>query len=262
VPAVVTLTTDFGHRDPWVGIMKGVILGVCRDVKLVDLTHEVAPHDTMEAALALEAAVRFFPPGTVHLAVVDPGVGGSRRGLVVESGNQRFVGPDNGVFTPALGPAGWRAFELTAPEYRRPEVSRTFHGRDLFAPAAGFLALGVAPERFGPPVTDPLRLPWPAALAVGDGWRGEVVHVDRFGNLITSLRADEVPAGAVVEIAGRALPLVATYAEAEMGAAAALIGSAGRLEVAVRQGSAATALGVGRGEPVLVRPRRSSASKM
>jgi hypothetical protein len=253
VAAVVTLTTDFGVRDPWVGIMKGIILGVTRDVHLVDLTHDVAPHDVLEGALALEAAAPFFAAGTIHLAVVDPGVGGPRRALVVATASQRFVGPDNGLFTPFLEIPGWRAWELTAAQYRLPRVSRTFHGRDVFAPAAAHLALGVSPEQFGPEVRDPIRLPWPASRRVAEGLEGEVIHVDRFGNLITSIRDGELPPDPKVRIGGRDLPLVPTYGDIDRGVVAALVGSGGRLEVAVREGSAAVVLGVGRGAPVGVR---------
>jgi len=210
VRAIITLTTDFGRRDPWVGVMKGVILAVTRDVDLVDLTHEIAPHDVLEGALSLEAAVPFFPAGTVHLAVVDPGVGGARRALVVARDEQRFVGPDNGLFTPFLLTAGWRAFELSASEFRLPVASRTFHGRDVFAPAAAHLALGIPPERFGVAVTDPVRLPWPASRAVADGVAGEVVHVDWFGNLVTSIGAD-------LREGKRTLPLIAMLDRADPG---------------------------------------------
>ena len=138
--AIVTLTTDFGCRDAWVAAMKGVILGIARaareTIELVDVTHEVAPHDVLEGALALEAAAPFFPPGTVHLAVVDPGVGTPRRGLAVAAREQVFIGPDNGLFTPFFDGAAWKAWEVAAPEYRLAAVSRTFHGRDVFAPAA------------------------------------------------------------------------------------------------------------------------------
>lgn len=257
---IITLTTDFGRRDPWVGTMKGVILAVMRDVHLVDLTHEIAPHDVLEAALALEAAAPFFPAGTVHLAVVDPGVGGARRALVVARDEQRFVGPDNGLFTPFLLTAGWQAFELSAPEYRLPVASHTFHGRDVFAPAAAHLALGVPPERFGRAVTDPVRLPWPASRASAGGMAGEVVHVDRFGNLVTSIRAVDVAPDGVVEVAGRELPLVRIFADIDRGTVAGLVGSSGRLEIAARETSAAASLGVGRGAPVLLR-RRSSTTK-
>ncbi len=258
---VITLTTDFGLRDPWVGTVKGVILRVTRDVHLVDLTHDVAPHDILEGALALEAAAPFFPDGTVHLAVVDPGVGGARRALVIARPDQRFVGPDNGLFTPFLQTPGWRAFELSAPEYRLPEVSRTFHGRDVFAPAAAYLALGVPPERFGAEVTDPVRLPWPTPHPIQGGLAGEIVHVDRFGNLVTSIRADDIAGDSVVGVAGREVALVGTYADIQSGQVAGLIGSRGRLEVAARERSAAATLGVGRGAPVTVRGRSSLTKK-
>jgi S-adenosylmethionine hydrolase len=193
--AIITLTTDFGTRDAYVAEMKGVMLEIAaaagRPVHLVDVTHEVERHDVTEAALALDAAAPHFPPGTVHLAVVDPGVGTERRELVVQTERAVFVGPDNGVFTPFLdGSAAWRAWELRAPEYRLPSVSRTFHGRDIFAPAAAYLATGVAPDRFGPPVMDPLRLSWPTVRAVAGAVAGAVLHVDRFGNLVTSIRAE------------------------------------------------------------------------
>ncbi len=255
---IITLTTDFGRRDPWVGAMKGVILAVTRDVDLVDLTHEIAPHDVLEGALALEAAVPFFPAGTVHLAVVDPGVGGARRALVVARDEQRFVGPDNGLFTPFLLTAGWRAFELSAPEFRLPVASRTFHGRDVFAPAAAHLALGIPPERFGVAVADPVRLSWPVSRAMAEGVAGEVVHVDRFGNLVTSIGAGAVVAGGVVSVAGREVGPVGTFAEIAPGAVAWLVGSSGRLEIAAHQTSAAAILGVGRGTPVLLRLRNST----
>jgi hypothetical protein len=246
--------------------MKGVMLEIAaaagRPVHLVDVTHEVERHDVTEAALALDAAAPHFPPGTVHLAVVDPGVGTERRELVVQTERAVFVGPDNGVFTPFLdGSAAWRAWELRAPEYRLPSVSRTFHGRDIFAPAAAHLALGVEPSRFGPPVTDPICLPWAEARAVADGYAGTVIHVDRFGNLVTSISAAQVAAvtgdgQAAVKVAGHLLPLVGTFADLPPGGAGALVGSRNRLEVVVRDGSAATRLRAHRETPVLLRPRR------
>ena len=187
--AIVTLTTDFGTRDAYVAAMKGAILGIARTVQLVDVTHEVAPHDVAEGAFALEAVAPYFPPGTVHVGVVDPGVGTARRGLAVVSTGQVFVGPDNGLFTPFLGGSDWAAFELVAPEYRLPAVSPTFHGRDVFAPAAAHVASGVDPSRLGPRVPDPVRLTWPASRRTAEGVAGVVVHVDRFGNLMTSIPA-------------------------------------------------------------------------
>src|SRR5438132_6413330 len=203
--AIVTLTTDFGVRDPYVAEMKGAILGIARTagraVQLVDVTHEVARHDVVEGALALEAAAPFFPRGTVHVAVIDPGVGTARRGIAVAARDQVFVGPDNGVFTPFVSGTGWRAFELATPEYWLPGVSRTFHGRDVFAPAAAHVALGVDVARLGPEVTDPVRLGWAGARARGGAVEGTVIHVDRFGNLVTSLSADLVAQNAVVSVA-------------------------------------------------------------
>lgn len=267
--AIVTLTTDFGTRDAYVAEMKGAILGIARAarqaIQLVDVTHEVARHDVLEGALALEAAAPFFPPGTVHAAVVDPGVGTARRGLAVVAQGQVFVGPDNGLFTPFLSGANWMAFELAAAEYRLPVVSRTFHGRDVFAPAAAHLASGVAPARLGPPVRDPVRLAWPEARATAGRVAGAVVHVDRFGNLVTSIRGGSLEAlgsDAAVSVAGRALALVSTYGELRPGRAGALVGSGGRLEIAVREGSAAATLRARRGTAVVVsRTMRTKAAR-
>ena len=252
---IITLTTDFGLRDPFVGVMKGVILAICPAARLVDLTHEIAPQDVLEGALALESGARFFPPGTIHLAVVDPGVGSAQRGLALRAGDYFFVGPDNGLFTAALAGRGWSAVSLENPAYRLTEVSPTFHGRDIFAPAAAHLACGIALERFGPPVKDPVRLPWPECRAQGSGWVGEVIGADRFGNLITSVTAArlEGAGGWEVEIGGRSLgPLAACYADGPEGRPAALIGSSGRLEVFVRNGSARALLGAERGMEVRV----------
>ncbi|HEV8583856.1 MAG TPA: SAM-dependent chlorinase/fluorinase [Methylomirabilota bacterium] len=248
------MTTDFGTRDSYVAAMKGVILAIAGAARLVDVTHDVAAHDVTEAALALEAVVPFFPSGAVHLAVVDPGVGTDRRGLAVAAGDAFFVGPDNGIFTPVLEGPDWRAFELTAPKYRLPEVSRTFHGRDVFAPAAAHLALGLSPERLGPRVDDPVRLHWPTVREAHGAVAGTVLHVDRFGNLVTSVRAETFAAfGPVtVRIAGRALPFVGTYGDLTEGQAGALVGGSGRLEIAVREGSAAARLKARRGTPVVV----------
>jgi S-adenosyl-L-methionine hydrolase (adenosine-forming) len=254
---VVTLTTDFGLRDSYVAVMKGVMLGIAPDLRFVDITHDVDSHDVAGAALVLDAAVSFFPAGAVHLAVVDPGVGTTRRGLVVATAAATFVAPDNGLLTPVFAREGWRAYELSVPAYRLPHVSRTFHGRDVFAPAAAHLTLGVAPPRFGPPVHDPVRLAWPDVRSVGGTVVGAVVHVDRFGNLITSIAAEAVEGlgdRASIHIVGRRLPLVGTYADLPLGAAGGLIGSSNRLEVAVREGSAAAVLKARRGTPVAVSP--------
>lgn len=258
--AIITLTTDFGTRDAYVAEMKGVMLDIAasagQPVSLIDLTHEVAAHDVTEGALALDAAAPFFPRGSIHLAVVDPGVGTDRRGLVVRTDRALLVGPDNGLFTPFLeGARRWEAWELQAEAYRLSTVSRTFHGRDIFAPAAAHLAAGIAPERFGSPVRDPVRLSWPTVRAVAGAVAGAVLHVDRFGNLVTSIRAEtlaEVGRSARIRLGGRPLPLVGTYGDLEEGQAGALVGSSGRLEIAVREGSAAARFKARRGTPVVV----------
>jgi S-adenosylmethionine hydrolase len=267
VAGIVTLTTDFGLRDAYVAEMKGVMLGIARasgDVlQLVDVTHDVERHDITEGALAVEAAAPFFPSGTVHLAVVDPGVGTARRGLAVAAAGHLLVGPDNGLFTPFLADAGWRAFEIAEPDYRLPRVSRTFHGRDLFAPAAAHLALGLDPGRLGPAVQDPVLLAWPEVRAVAGAVAGAVVHTDRFGNLITSIHArslEPLDGTVLIRVGGHQVPLAGTYADLQVGRPGALVGSAGRLEIAVREGSAAALLRARRGTPVVV-SRTTSMSK-
>jgi S-adenosylmethionine hydrolase len=261
---IITLTTDFGARDPWVGIMKGVILGICPEARLVDLSHDIAPQDVLEGALCLWAAAPYFPPGTIHLAVVDPGVGGARRPLAVMAGGRRYVGPDNGLFTFVLESASegpreeWSAVELAAAEYRLAPVSRTFHGRDIFAPAAAWLAAGVPLERFGPVVGDPVRLPVPSVRSRPGEIVGEVIGADRFGNLVTSVRDEDLanlvgPGPLLVEVAGRAVGgPVGAYADVTPGQLGALVGSTGRLEIFVREASAQAALGAGRGAVVRV----------
>jgi S-adenosylmethionine hydrolase len=274
--AIVTLTTDFGVTDGYVGTMKGVILSIAPEARLVDLSHQVPPQDVRRAAFLLYAAAPFFPPGTVHLAVVDPGVGTRRRAVALQIPHGCFVGPDNGLFTYVLGEAAeWTAVELADPAYHLPIVSETFHGRDLFAPVAAHLAAGVSLEELGPSVVDLVALPLPR-LAVGpDGVEGEVLHADRFGNLVTSVgrlrwegaqlsltpafRREPLPpvrvspGNAQVKLAGRALVGIRrTYGEVGVGELLALVGSAGFLEVAVCQGSAAAELGARPGERVCV----------
>jgi len=253
--AIITLTTDFGQRDSYVAEMKAAILAVLRDVVLVDVTHEIVPYDITEGALALEAAARVFPPGTIHVAVVDPGVGTDRRAIAVAARGQVFIGPDNGLFTPVLDEPGWEAYELRATELRRARVSRTFHGRDVFAPTAAHVAAGMELARLGPPVLDPTRLRWPEVRELAGTVAGAVVHVDRFGNLVTSIHADAVAAlgdSATIRVGGRRVPLVGTYGDLAPGGAGALVSSQDRLEIAVREGSAAAQLRAERGTPVLV----------
>ena len=255
MPGTVTLTTDFGTRDSYVAQLKGVLLAGCADVRIHDLTHALAPHDVVEGALFLAGAVPAFPPGTVHLAVVDPGVGGERRRIAVEVAGQWVVCPDNGLLTLLARSHPIDAVhELTNPRFRREPASATFEGRDVFAPAAAHLACGGSLADLGPSVAEPIRLALREPVAGEDGVRGEVVHVDRFGNAITNIPASMLPeAGeARVHAAGRDVALLRTYADAEAGEALALMGSSGYVEVAVREGSAAEALGLGRGDAVRV----------
>jgi S-adenosylmethionine hydrolase len=259
---VVALLTDFGTRDHYAGTMKGVILGICPEATLVDISHEVAPHDVVGAALQLAACYRYFPAGTVFLVVVDPGVGSARRGLAAEAGDYRFVAPDNGVLTAVFAEQRPRAVvELTERQYARPTVSRTFEGRDRFAPAAGWLAKGVRLAALGRPLADYQRLALPVPEVRPDGIDGAVVHVDRFGNAITNIdrrTLERLGQEGVLEIRagehaiGR---LVSTYAEIAPGEVAALFGSSDHLEIAANAASAAERLGLGRGTVVRVRRR-------
>jgi len=255
-PPIVTLLTDFGAGSGYPAQMKGVLLGALPGLQIVDLSHEVPPFDVLGGALLLEACAPRFPPHAVHCAVVDPGVGTSRRPLcAVGPDGRRFVGPDNGLFTPFLVP-GARAVALSDPALVPAPASATFHGRDLFAPVAAWLAGGGDPDRLGPAVSDPVRLPWPIARAGEDGLQGEVVLADPFGNLLTSIREGDLGGSrGEVTVAGRVARWVQTFAEGGPGELLTLVGSSGRVEVAVREGSAARLLGVGRGAPVTIRRR-------
>ena len=185
---VIALLSDFGSRDHYAGTMKGVILGICAEATLVDLTHEIAPHDVLEGALQLGASYRYFPAGTVFLVVVDPGVGSARRGIAAEAGDYRFVAPDNGVLTVAFREAPPRkVVELSERRYARPTVTRTFEGRDRFAPAAAWLAKGTQLAALGRAVTDYHRIDIPVAETRDDALAGVVLLVDRFGNLVTNI---------------------------------------------------------------------------
>jgi S-adenosylmethionine hydrolase len=242
---LITLLTDFGTADGYVGEMKGVLLARIPDATLVDITHEVPPQDVDAARLTLARVWRRFPRGTVHLVVVDPGVGTQRAALAVESDHWFLVGPDNGVLSPALLIADSKAVELAVP----PHASASFHGRDVFAPAAASLALGAELATLGSPVQHPRvrRTPEPQRLADG-ALRGEVISVDRFGNAITNLvglRAGTIEAG------GLTLPLRRTYGEVQIGAPVAIVGSSGLIELAIRDGNAAEGLRLTRGSAVL-----------
>lgn len=259
---VIALLTDFGTRDHYAGSMKGVVLGICPDVTLVDITHDVPPHDVLTGALELSAAYRYFPAGTIFLAVIDPGVGSTRRGIAMEAGDYRFVAPDNGVLTLIIDEHHpKRAVELSERRYALPTVSRTFEGRDRFAPAAAWLAKGIDLAALGRPASGLRRLDVPQPEIDGERIAGCVLRVDRFGNLITNIdrRAFERLAGdGAVEIRigpYQVSTLVSTYADVASGEVCALFGSTDHLEVAVHGGSAARQLDLERGAPVHVARR-------
>jgi S-adenosylmethionine hydrolase len=259
VRPIIALLTDFGTADHYAGTMKGVILGINPDVTLVDITHDIPPHDVMAGALELAAAYKYFPAGTIFVAVVDPGVGSARRGVAVDTGDYRFVAPDNGVLTQALREApAKKIVELTERRYARPTVSRTFEGRDRFAPAAAWIAKGTQFAALGRQVPDIHKLDIPLPEAGADTVRGVILRVDRFGNLVTNIDRKTVErlgqSSAITIDAGghRISRLVATYAELPADAVGALFGSTDHLELASPSSSAAERLGLVRGAAVTV----------
>jgi S-adenosylmethionine hydrolase len=258
---VIALLTDFGSRDHYAGTMKGVTLGICPDATLVDISHDLAAHDVLGGALELAAAYRYFPAGTIFLVVVDPGVGSLRRGIAAEAGDYRFVAPDNGVLTAVLDEhPPKRVVELTERKYARPTVSRTFEGRDRFAPAAAWLAKGIDLAALGRSAGAIHRLDIPRAALHDDGIQGEVLRIDRFGNLITNIdrRTFDKLAGGALDIRigpHQVARMVTTYADAGPGEICALFGSTDHLEVAANGANAAEALDLRRGAPVHVARR-------
>jgi S-adenosylmethionine hydrolase len=253
--SILTLTTDFGLHDGFVGMMKGVIWGICPEAQIADITHAVSPQDVLEGAFVMRRACPFFPPGTVHIGVVDPGVGTERRPLAIRLGAWFFVGPDNGLFTSLLewGEAqNWpvEVVHTTNEKYWLPGISRTFHGRDIFAPVGAHLARGVQLSELGPALTDPIRIHLPKPEKTRRGWLAHVIAVDHFGNLATDLPASAIRDRAAVRLnlGGHTIRgLVDSYGRQAPGELVALEDSSGRLEIAVVNGSAArvTAAGVG-----------------
>jgi S-adenosylmethionine hydrolase len=242
---LITLLTDFGTADGYVAEMKGVLLSLAPDATVVDLSHDIPPQDIELARLTVARYWRRFPEGTVHVAVVDPGVGTSRRCVAVESDRRFLVGPDNGILSPALLLSGARAAALAVP----PSASRTFHGRDVFAPVAAALAQGTPLDSLGAPLDAPVVRRTREAVRRDDGAVvGEVIAIDRFGNAITNLLGAR---SGVVAAGGRPVPIRGTYADVALGAPVAISGSSGLLEIAVREGSAAATLGLTRGAPVV-----------
>jgi S-adenosylmethionine hydrolase len=256
-PAICTFLTDFGLASPYVAAVKGVLLSVCPEARLVDLSHDVPPQDIAYASEFLAACVPYYPLGCLHVVVVDPGVGTERAILYAEIGGQRLLAPDNGVLSRLADEHGPVTVvrTLTNPRHWRPTISATFHGRDIFAPVAGHLLNGLNPADLGPLATDWLRRPRPEVTPQDDGIRCVVAFVDHFGNLITSLPANMIPETAQLEIDGQQVEChpVRTYGEAAPGELVRLISSDGRLELAVVQGNAAERLGATVGSVVHLR---------
>ena len=274
----IVLTTDFGLSDPYAGIMKGVVISINPDAILIDLTHQIQPQNLRQGSFVLAASYRFFPANTIHVAVVDPGVGTDRMAVLLVTPNGRFLAPDNGLLSGVLGdyldtpplnaervnlPSNLDAYRLTNSEYWLHPVSNTFHGRDIFAPVAAHLSLGVPPSGLGQPIEDLAWLPTPKPTQEGDHLLGEVIYADHYGNLVTNVRVQELgnPIKIIVEIKGREIRgLSQTFQSPENDNEERLLilgGSLGFMEVAVQNGSAALVLNAGPGESVRVSHSRS-----
>jgi len=258
---IITFTSDFGDEDWFVGVVHGVLHELAPDARVVDLTHAIPPGNVVRAAFVLEAATPDFPAGTVHLAVVDPGVGTKRRAFAIHARGQYFVGPDNGVLEWALADPAAEVHELTETRFFRHPVSRTFHGRDVFAPVAAYLARGEALRSFGAKVGDPMRLPARSVQREDGQLAGRVMFIDRFGNALTNLTEQDLsdafatapPEAIAVMAAGRVIRgLARSYGDAPVGTLLAIVGSSGRLEVAQVGGDASERLGLGVGDEIVV----------
>ncbi|MDE0553357.1 MAG: SAM-dependent chlorinase/fluorinase [Candidatus Poribacteria bacterium] len=261
-PPIITLTTDFGTSDAYVGVMKGVILNINPDVHIVDITHAVPPQDVHEAAFLIHSAHRYFPEGTIHIIVVDPGVGSDRRAIAYQTERASFVCPDNGILSYLLQETeseeeqSRNVVAIQNRAYFLPEVSQTFHGRDIFAPVAAHLSLGVPLADFGRSVQDLVRLRIPAFSVSDDKLTGQIIKIDRFGNTITNIPEDALPRSAFtyeIRIGQTRLTRInRAYAESEVGELLAIVGSFGMLEIAVNGGDAAERLGLKRGDSVVI----------
>ncbi|MGH7771316.1 MAG: SAM hydrolase/SAM-dependent halogenase family protein [Candidatus Binatia bacterium] len=256
---LITLLTDFGLKDPFVGIMKGVILGINPNAHIIDLSHGIPPQDLMAGALVLRHSAPFFPRGTIHVAIVDPGVGTKRRPLLVESEGNFFIGPDNGVLSLVLEEnVASQIIHLSNETYHLKPTSTTFHGRDIFAPVAAYLSLGIPPQDLGTGVKGLERLPWPKVIQVDGAIQGEVVYIDNFGNLITNVYVRDLmivqPEKLTVSVAGLMIQgLASNYTSGEGKGYAASINSWGLLEISSFKGNAHLSCGAKIGDRVYIR---------
>ncbi|RJS84749.1 hypothetical protein CW706_03305 [Candidatus Bathyarchaeota archaeon] len=260
---IITLLSDFGLKDPYVAEMKAVILSICREALIIDISHEVEKFNVRMGAFLLAQAAPYFPKGTIHVAVVDPGVGTSRRAIITETKRSLYVGPDNGLLMLAAENDGIRhIYEISNPKYMLRRASRTFHGRDIFSPAAAYLATGVAPYIFGPEIHDPVK-PSFSSPRVHDGVIfGEIIHVDGFGNLITNISEELLESAGISEGVSLSVQLgekhlkiglASSYGDVEVNTPLAIIGGTGFLEISVNRGNASGILGARVGFPVRVK---------
>lgn len=255
---IITLTSDFGYGGEYVGVMKGVILRINPKCQLIDITHQISPQNIFQASLVLQNSYSFFPKGTIHMVIVDPGVGTARRPIIIKKEGYFFVGPDNGVFTPIIKEGKFTAFEITfRPSLKWPESS-TFHGRDIFAPTAAYLSLGKEAQKFGPPIANLQRLDWPLPVLKGQKVIGQILLADPFGNLITNITRDFFEsqiASRRFQIKGKGWSiscLQKTYDQVPVGQPLALFGSAGFLEIAINRGNASQALQLKPGDSFII----------
>lgn len=261
---LITLITDFGYKDPFVGIMKGVIFGINPDVRVVDLSHGIPPQNVIAGALVLRHSAPYFPRGTIHLAVVDPGVGTERRPLLVEAEGNFFIGPDNGLFSLALEEKEPRhIIDLTNEVYHLKPTSTTFHGRDIFAPIAAYLSLGFAPPEFGAALSDFHKLPWPKVSASAKAIEGEVVYIDGFGNLVTNVEERALKGFHANRLTVTIGPitiqgLASNYSRGDNRGYLALVNSWGLLEIARSNGNAQQSCGAKTGDKVHIRQHQES----
>jgi S-adenosyl-L-methionine hydrolase (adenosine-forming) len=257
---IITLLTDFGLRDGYAGVMKGVIWKIAPEVEIADLSHDISAQDILESALVLWRSTPYFPDGTIHVAVVDPGVGTNRRGIAARISNQYFVGPDNGIFSLVAERSeeqGQRCFyyHLDNPHYWLPQVSKVFHGRDIFSSVAAHLANGTPLTVLGTQITDPVRIELPKPVATANGWQGQVIHIDHFGNLSTNLSSKYLPKQGIsrIQVNDQQIDgIVTTFGERPSGTLVALIDSSGSLAISVVNGSAQQVLKARLGDKVTV----------
>jgi len=257
--SIITLITDFGYKDHYVGVMKGVILGINPGATIVDITHTLTPYNLAEAATTISNAYSYFPKGTVHVAVVDPGVGSERKAILVASPDYTFVGPDNGIFSLLYTQLQeYRVYELTNARFFRKPVSSTFHGRDIFAPVAAYLAQGIAPAKMGRTINSYQKIAIPVPTIGKKGIKGTILYIDGFGNAVTNIDRSHLETlgeqtDLKIKAAETVIPAISqNYRAVKKGAPLALLGSSELLEISVSEGNARTMLGLREGDEVLV----------